>query len=441
MRFYIKTLGCKVNQVESVYIIESLKDRGWSFCEEAEAEVLILNSCVVTAKAESECKKILKKWRRFSSKLIIIAGCYPQAYPEKLLKWAIENKFKKLLILGQEEKYRIFEIANKFLNLKEPKILVSDILAKKECEKIRINEFLDRSRGFIKIQDGCNSFCSYCIVPYARGKERSVPEEEILVQIKTLIEKGYEEIVLTGIHLGRWGKDLIPKRKLTDLLWQIEKLFSNYDKDLILRLSSLEVTEIDRDFLEFIKSSAFIAPHFHIPLQSGSDRVLKLMNRPYTSDLYLKTVEKIYEIFPHATIGADVIVGFPSETEEDFKQTYNLIERSPLNWLHVFPYSEREKTIAQKITPKVPDKVIKKRVKILINLFKEKRKKFLQKEIGSVRKAIVEGKSKDLSKIKALSENYIPILIENNNPTLKIGKIFKVKFEKLIEDQVIGKVL
>lgn len=441
MRFYIKTLGCKVNQVESVYIIESLKDRGWSFCEEAEAEVLILNSCVVTAKAESECKKILKKWRRFSSKLIIIAGCYPQAYPEKLLKWAIENKFKKLLILGQEEKYRIFEIANKFLNLKEPKILVSDILAKKECEKIRINEFLDRSRGFIKIQDGCNSFCSYCIVPYARGKERSVPEEEILVQIKTLIEKGYEEIVLTGIHLGRWGKDLIPKRKLTDLLWQIEKLFSNYDKDLILRLSSLEVTEIDRDFLEFIKSSAFIAPHFHIPLQSGSDRVLKLMNRPYTSDLYLKTVEKIYEIFPHATIGADVIVGFPSETEEDFKQTYNLIERSPLNWLHVFPYSEREKTIAQKITPKVPDKVIKERVKILINLFKEKRKKFLQKEIGSVRKAIVEGKSKDLSKIKALSENYIPILIENNNPTLKIGKIFKVKFEKLIEDQVIGKVL
>lgn len=442
MRLYIKTLGCKVNQVESAYLTESFQNKGWSICkEEEEAEVFILNSCVVTAKAETECKKLLRKWKKYLPKLIVVAGCYPQVYPENLLKWAKENEIKKLLIVGQKEKYRMAEILEKFLNLAEPRVLVSNILNEKECEKLFINRFLDRSRAFVKVQDGCNSFCSYCIVPYARGRPRSVPENEVVHQIETLLARGYQEIVLTGIHLGKWGRDLIPRKKLTDLLWHIEKVFSARKKELILRLSSIEVTEIDEDFLKFIKSSSFIAPHFHIPLQSGSDKILKLMNRPYTSRFYLETLEKIYEIFPYATLGADVMVGFPSETEEDFRQTYELIERSPLNWLHIFPYSEREKTMAQRIFPKVPTELVKVRAKTLENLSEKKRKAFLKTEVSSIRRAIVEGPHETKGKTKALSENYITCLIKKPIPSTEVGKLVKVQFESLEDDHLVGIVL
>ncbi|QER42875.1 tRNA (N(6)-L-threonylcarbamoyladenosine(37)-C(2))-methylthiotransferase MtaB [Thermodesulfobacterium sp. TA1] len=444
MKFFIKTLGCKVNQVESAYIVEKLQEKGYKLAEkEEEAEIFILNSCVVTAKAEAEGRKIIKRWSKLNPKLIVVAGCYPQAYKDALFSWVQKQQIKNLVLLGQKEKLKIevfLEMLLKTSHFSEPKVFIQDLFQEKGTEVLFIKRFFSHSRAFVKVQDGCDQFCSYCIVPYARGAPRSVSLEEVLAEIERLIQAGYEEIVLTGIHLGQWGKDLTPVKSLTDLLWEIEKLFAKQKKDLILRLSSLEVREITSSFLEFAKNSAFLAPHFHIPLQSGSDRILRLMNRHYTSKEYLTILEKLYNLYPQATFGADVIVGFPSETEKDFLKTLEVIENSPLNWLHLFPFSPRPGTQAEKLTPKVKPEVIKARIEILKNIGKKKREDFLNQEVGKVRRAVVETINE--SEIKGLSENYISHKIVLPPPfPLSKGKILKVRFMAKEGDYLLGKVL
>lgn len=446
MNFFIKTLGCKVNQVESAFIFEKLTEEGFSLSSEEKAEILILNSCIVTSKAEAETRKIIKKWFKLNPEFIILTGCYAQKFSEDAVRLFKNNCKTKFLVLGQKEKFKIAEILKSSLDKKEkissPFILIEDISEEKTCPPVVLNQFFAHSRAFVKVQDGCDSFCSYCIVPYARGRPRSVPAEHILKQIKIFVEKGYREIVLTGIHLGKWGVDFNPPQKLSDLLIEIEKFLSFFNKEFSLRLSSIEVNEIDEDFLEFVKNSRFIAPHFHIPLQSGSNKILKLMNRNYTREKYLDTLQKLYEIFPYATFGADVIVGFPGEEEKDFRDTYEVVKNSPLNWLHIFPYSERPGTPAEKLKFKVSQRKIEERKKILKELIEEKRRKFLKKELGEIRKAIIEDYDKDKNMWKALSENYITTYLYSNqfigeNKELQ-GKMIKVKFSKMENDYLIG---
>ncbi len=438
-KFFVKTLGCKVNQVETSFIIESLFKEGFTITEEESAQVFILNSCAVTHKAVQESKKIIKKWQKFNPSLIVLTGCYAQVYPQEILNWATKEKIENLIILGQKEKFKIPFFLKKFSSIKTPLVIVSPFKEFQKFEEFYIEEFFQHSRAFIKVQDGCDQFCSYCIVPYARGKPRSMPVKLVLKQIEKLIEKGYEEIVLTGIHLGKWGKDLIPPQKLANLLWEVEKFLTSFKKNFILRLSSIEVNEIDETFLNFAKYSQFLAPHFHLPLQSGSDRILQLMKRPYTSYFYLKILEKLYQLFPEATFGTDIIVGFPGETDEDFKQTLEIVENSPINWLHLFSFSPRPGTLAEKkFAQKVPTFVINERKRLLQELILKKRKVFLMKEKGEIRRAVVET-LEGHNFLKGLTENYIEIKIKTNNvkPDL-LKKVVKAQILEVKDYYLIG---
>jgi threonylcarbamoyladenosine tRNA methylthiotransferase MtaB len=259
-----------------------------------------------------------------------------------------------------------------------------------------------------------------------------VPEEVVIKQVELFVRQGYEEIVLTGIHLGKWGEDLSPRKKLVDLLKSIEGLLSSFKKPFHLRLSSLEVKEIDKEFIEFLSSSQFIVPHFHIPLQSGSNRILKLMGRDYTKEEYLATLEKLYSLFPDATFGADVMVGFPTETEEDFEETYNTISASPLNWLHIFTFSPRPGTKAWDMKPKVSPEEAKSRYQTLKSLFIKKRKAFLKTQKGKIVSAVLE--KPEGSNWKALSENYITLNVKDLPKDQKLkGKLTKVKLSEITE--------
>ncbi len=445
-KFFVKTLGCKVNQVESAFIIESLKREGFEFVSEDFAQIFILNSCIVTARAQSECKKILKKWHKKNPELIFLTGCYAQRFPEEAIFWAKNQNISKLILLGQQEKLNISDILKTILeksdSLRTPVLMVGNLSGVKKFRSFFLHEFFGHSRAFVKIQDGCDNYCSYCIVPYCRGAPRSAPLDVVLKQVEIFVNQGYKEIVLTGIHIGKWGKDLDPPARLVDLLIELEKFLSSLGKHFILRLSSLEVNEIDQDFLDFAKNSKFLAPHFHIPLQSGSNKVLKFMNRHYTREFYLDILNKLYKIFPHATFGADVIVGFPGEEEKDFEDTYQLIEESPLNWLHIFPFSSRPGTKAENLPDKVHSEEIKKRCQILKSLILKKREKFLKKELGTIRKVVLEKFDPQREMYKGLSENYIGVFFKLQKSDINLkGKIFKVVFKEKEGNHLIGEVL
>ncbi|BAU23848.1 hypothetical protein THC_1483 [Caldimicrobium thiodismutans] len=426
MKFWIKTLGCKVNQVESAYIHERLRKTGFYPARSEEgAELFILNSCAVTERACLEAKKILKQWKKFQPKIVIFTGCSAQVLAEEFKEMAKNLEFPHFIILGQDKKYE----PEKFLEstLRENLSLMIQVDPTFEtCYPLILEEFYGHSRAFVKIQDGCSNFCSYCIVPYSRGPSRSIGEEHILKQIRIFLEQGYEEIVLTGIHLGMWGEDLNPKKKLPELLFKIEELLKSFQKPLNLRLSSLEVNEINEDFLIFARQSQFLCPHFHIPLQSGSNVILQKMNRKYSAEEYLEKVWALYSLFPYATFGADILIGFPGEGEREFFETYALIEKSPLNWLHIFPFSERPGTPAKNMSSKVSTEEKKKRLEILQKLSREKRLSFLKKNLGTVRKAILEEEKK--GSIKALTDNYLQVLIPNRKVSeASRGKLIKVK--------------
>ena len=377
--FFIKTLGCKVNQVESACLHERLSELGFVPTSEESAEVFILNSCAVTEKAVSETKKVVRSWIKRKPKLIVLTGCAVVSNKEDFLKLSEEFDFKNLLLLGQRAKLNPSHIV---AYLKAPVNSLPRFLENEEELLPVLKNFYNRSRAFLKIQDGCSSFCSYCIVPYTRGPSRSYPLSQILEQARLFIEQGYREIVITGIHIGMWGKDLSPRSSLARLLEKLEEEVEQANAKVLLRLSSVEVTEFDEDFFAYLKSSKHICPHFHVPLQSGSNRILKLMNRHYTREEYVQKLEHLKELFPYATFGADVIVGFPTETEEDFAQTFEVVEKSPLNWLHVFPYSPRPGTPAEKLKERVPETVVKHRSNMLRRLIEKKREDFYRELIG-----------------------------------------------------------
>lgn len=433
MRFWIKTLGCKVNQVESSYVLERLKKAGLDPANsEEEAELFILNSCAVTERACLEAKKILRHWKKLNPKGVIFTGCSAQVQAEEFRKIAEALGLTPFIILGQKEKYEP-ERYLEDLSEKNHTPLIKVDSSLETCYPLLLEEFHGHSRAFVKIQDGCSSFCSYCIVPYSRGPSRSLSEEHILTQIRRFLEQGYQEIVLTGIHLGMWGEDLHPKRKLPELLFKIEDLFKSHQRPLNLRLSSLEVNEIDEDFLVFARESQFLCPHFHIPLQSGSNLILQRMNRKYRAEAYLERVKTLYELFPSATLGADVLVGFPGEGEKEFLATYELIEKSPLNWLHIFPFSERPGTPAEALTPKVPPEEKKRRVEALKKLSHQKRKAFLERNLGTLRKAIFEEEKEAF--VRALTDNYLQVILPRDRVSgLAKGSLIKVKLLRLRGD-------
>ena len=394
-RVAISTLGCKTNQFESAAMIEQLKAAGYRVVPFSEqSDIYIINSCTVTARTDAETRRLIRRARRLNPESRIVAtGCYAQVAPGEL------EKMPELdCVLGNQEKQDISAL------LESTKHSVSDITAISQAEPLKLTSFAEHTRAFLQIQNGCNSFCTYCIVPYARGRSRSVRPDDVLQGVRDLAANGFKEIVLTGIHLGAYGLDLSSSpTSLTAIVRQIDA------ESIIprLRIGSVEPNEVNEELLSLMAASKSICPHLHLPLQSGSDSVLNRMGRPYTSAIFRNLMVRISEVMPDAFIGADVIAGFPGETEAEFNETVKLLEDLPFSDLHVFPYSNRPGTKAAGMPGHIPDRIVTGRAARLRGIAKLKKIKFLERFVGKELKVLVHGYNDKSGVCKGLSRNYI----------------------------------
>lgn len=429
----LTTLGCKVNQYESAALAEDLQQRDYVLVPfNCFADVYIINTCTVTAFSDFQSRQSIRRAHRANPQAkIIVTGCYAQIAAADIAK--IEGV---TLVVGNDRKNAIPDLLLTCGN-EARRIHTSDIFQQREFCNMPLSRFADRSRAYLKIQDGCNSFCSYCIIPYARGKSRSMPQQDVLLALSGLSRQGYGEIVLTGIHLGLYGKDLQPPANLTEMIHRI----INQGGNSRIRLSSIEPREITDELLQLFNKKAILCPHLHIPLQSGNDRILKLMKRDYDVEFYAKLIGKIVVAVNDIAIGVDVMVGFPSEGEEEFNCTLSLLKELPIAYVHVFPYSERPQTSAREIQPKVTDSVKKKRAAILRNLGVKKKEDFTQRFLGKELRVLVEKiKDKKTGLMKGISQNYLPVLIDK--PDLSaLNKVVVVKTQDIRHGELYGKIV
>jgi len=409
IKFTITTLGCKVNQYESDAIAQRLKELGGVPAgAEDPAGLCIINTCTVTRKAAMQSRQAVRQAIRSNPEArIVVTGCYAQTEPEAIKK--IDGVHH---IIGHGDKHKIPEMMLSRDKGPCPSLIHRDILSEHHFEHIPVTVFGNRTRPFLKIQDGCNAFCSYCIVPYARGRSRSMPVESVLTNIRCLKESGFHEVVLSGVHLGAYGTDLSPQTDLMSLLIRIR------DSNAIdrVRLSSIEPHELTRKIIELVAKTDMFCDHFHIPLQSGDDLVLKRMHRDYTRTFFENLIFKIKERIPEAGIGVDVLIGFPGETEKAFENTVALIEKLPVTYLHVFPFSPRPGTPAEKYPEKVPSKTIKARCERMRRLGNEKKRIFYENYMGKTVAVFIEGKrDKTTGMLKGITSNYIPVHVEGED--------------------------
>ena len=425
--YSITTLGCKVNHCESESITQVLKDSGWTSVPSGkDARFCIINTCAVTRKAAMQSRQTVRQAIRSNPcARIIVTGCYAQIEPEDI------KKIKGVhYIIGHAEKHKIPEIitSKEEKDFVFPATIYNDIINEKSFTQMPVATG-NRTRPFLKIQDGCNAFCTYCIVPYARGCSRSMPLKNILDNIIHIKKSGYREVVLSGIHLGRYGIDLSPQTNLAELIKRIHESRAIER----VRLSSIEPLELTEAIIKTVAESDIFCRHLHIPLQSGDNSILKKMRRPYTRSMFRNLLYRIYELIPDAAIGVDIIIGFPGETEQAFKNTYNLIEELPATYLHVFPFSSHKKTPASSFPDKVPPEIIKERCKIMRDLGNIKKREFYKKNIGKKVEVLIEEK-RDITTgfLKGMTSNYLSIFL-NGNDDLK-NKIVSAKIEKINND-------
>ena len=372
MKFQIYTLGCKVNTYESNVMRDALLNKGYfEVGLKEKADITIINTCTVTNTADSKSMKVIRQAiRRNENAIIVVCGCLVQNKKEEVSK--IDGVD---IVIGNINKSKIVDYIEKYIEEKKQEVDVRNIM-NTNFEPMMLNNF-NKTRAFVKIQDGCNNFCSYCIIPYTRGNVRSKDKQSVLKEIQLLVDEGHKEVVLTGIHTGNYGAEFADY-KFADLLKDIVKI----DKLERLRISSIEITEINDDVMEVIKENNILVDHMHIPLQSGSDAVLKRMNRKYDKEYFINKIKKLRKIRPNISITTDVIVGFPGETKEEFEETIETIKKIEFTKLHVFPYSKREGTKAAIMDGQVDENIKKKRVKILLQLSKELEYNYMEKFIG-----------------------------------------------------------
>jgi len=409
------TLGCKLNFSETSTISRMFEDKGYkkvSFTDTP--DIFIINTCSVTENADKKCRKIVREARKISPRAYItIIGCYAQLKPKEIAEIPGVDA-----VLGAAEKFRLIELLDGFVHTDETKVLASEIdEATTFNNAFSIN---DRTRTFLKVQDGCDYSCTFCTIPLARGKSRSDTIPNIIESAEKIGGSGVKEIVLTGVNTGDFGiRNGKREDRFIDLVHELDKVES-IDR---LRISSIEPNLLHDEIIEFVAQSKKFVPHFHIPLQSGSDKVLKQMKRRYMSDLYTARVDKIKSIMPHCCIGVDVIVGFPGETEEDFLTTYNFLNELDISYLHVFTYSERANTPAAEMDEVVPMKVRNKRSKMLRSLSEKKKRKFYEENLGNTSEVLFEEDIEN-GMMHGFTENYVrveakydPVLI---NETKKV---------------------
>lgn len=433
-RFVIATLGCKVNQCESEGIAQALSNAGWAAAEsDAPADLVVVNTCTVTGRAAMQSRGAIRQAvRNHPAAKVVVTGCYAQTEAEVLA--TIPGV---AAVVGHAEKHRIPELADDFLSVftsgpddesSAPRILRRDLTDYREFSPAPALAAGERTRPFLKIQDGCDAFCTYCIVPHARGRSRSMRLPSVLERIEALAEANVRETVLTGIHLGRWGRDLDPPISLADLLREIE----TQDRMDRVRLSSIESHELTDELLEAVAGSDRFCDHLHIPLQSGDDDVLRRMGRPYAAAEYAERVESAAKVLPDAAIGADVLVGFPGEDESAFRNTCDLIESLPVTYLHVFPFSPREGTPAAGFPDSVPSDAIKERCRALRELGAAKRTAFYRRFAGqSVTVLVEERRDRETGNPRGVSGNYLTVLLEESQG--RENQLVKTRIDRVEE--------
>ena len=415
MNFKLITLGCKVNFYESNALREMFLQAGF-FENEKEPDVVVINTCSVTSVADQKSRQIIRRHsRNHPNAIIVVMGCYSQKNADYILKECGGN-----IVVGTSNRSKIIDLINKYLSDKQNIIMVDKDTRKLSYESFPVFITPDSTRAYIKVEDGCNNFCSYCTIPYTRGVARSRPKKEIIDEITYLISKGYKEFVLSGIHTAHYGMDL-ENETFSDLLEDIVKIPNLYR----VRISSIEESEIDDKFIELLGLYPNIANHLHMPLQSGSSSVLKRMNRKYNVDDFLKKVERIRKVRPDIAITTDVIVGFPGETEEEFMETFNFIKKVNFSELHVFPFSAREKTLAYYMKDKVSPQVKQERVKRLIELSDSLNKEYYARFIGQELEVILEERNKSTGLLSGFTSNYLKLSADY--PDEYIGKVVRVK--------------
>jgi len=406
MRIAITTLGCKVNQYDSAVIRERLEADHHSMVPfEEGAEFYIINTCTVTNRADWEARQLIRRAKRMNPEArILVTGCYAQVSPQEVAR---QTGVDFVVGLNRVDDLLRFVRDSDRPWGKEAEVSVGNPRHERGVRVLGARGLPDHTRAFLKIEEGCNYSCTYCIIPIARGRSRSVHEEEVLRQVRSLAQAGYKEIVLTGIHLGAYGYDLKPKTDLTHLLRRISEggLISR------LRLSSLDPREVTDSLLEFVSESEILCPHLHVCLQAGEDGTLRRMRRNYTTSFYRDLMARTRDLLPNAALGTDLIVGFPGESYEDFECSLEFLEGLPLTYFHVFPYSTRAGTVAAELPDQVPIEVKKERARRLRELGAKKKKKFYRQFIGSRVPVLVEQAVDEAKELyRGYSRNYLPVL-------------------------------
>ena len=423
------TLGCKLNFSETSTIARSFKDEGFERVDfNDQADIYVINTCSVTENADKRFKTIVKQAQKANSEAFIAAvGCYAQLKPQEL---ADVNGVD--LVLGATEKFKITDYLNDLSK--------NDFGEVHSCEIEEADFYVgsysigDRTRAFLKVQDGCDYKCTYCTIPLARGISRSDTLENVLKNAKEISERNIKEIVLTGVNIGDYGKGEFGNKKHEHTFYELVQALDEVEGIERLRISSIEPNLLKNETIDFVAQSKTFVPHFHIPLQSGSNDMLKKMRRRYLRELYVDRVEQIKKVMPHACIGVDVIVGFPGETDEHFLETYNFLNELDISYLHVFTYSERENTVAATMDGVVPKKVRSKRSKMLRGLSVKKRRAFYESQIGTKRTVLFESENKE-GYIHGFTENYVKVKAPWN-PEL-VNTLHQVQLTKIDTDGLV----
>ena len=423
-KFVIHTMGCKSNQFESSVIKENLTNNGFFEVKDVEnADFYILNSCSVTHKSDNEALYLLRNSKHKNPKIInVVTGCMAQIKKDNLLK----NDFIDIVV-GNDEKLKMAEILSGNTNF-----FVADIMTQNKFNYAVLSD-TSKTRASLKIQDGCDNRCSYCIIPFARGNSRSAESEFIINQIKSFEEKGFKEVVFTGIHIGLWGKEW--NKTLLDLLKEVEEKTSIQR----YRLGSLYPNEIDDKMLDFLKNSDKFCPHFHLSLQSACNKTLKSMNRHYTVEDYLSLIDKINNIFELPFIGSDIIAGYAGETDEDFEITRKNLINSGLTQIHTFPYSVRKGTVGEKSENQISDDVKEKRADIIKEISKQKYIEFINKNIGKIQEVLTEKHAdKSSGYLKGMTKNYLTVILDSKDLSLR-NTMQNVKITEYKNNKIYGK--
>lgn len=431
-RVAFTTLGCKVNQYETEAMIDIFKNRNYEIVDFNEfAEIYVINTCTVTSFGDKKSRQMIRKAKKLNdSAVIAVVGCYSQISPDKVMEIPGVN-----IVLGTNDRKRIVEFIEEYKENSIPIKHVGNIMNVSKFEELDIDEYRDRTRAFLKIQDGCNRYCSYCLIPYARGPIRSREPENVIEQVKRLANSGYREVILSGIHVASYGKDLCGVN-LIDIVERIQHI----DGIERIRIGSLEPTFFTEDSITRLKALDKLCRHFHISLQSGCNDTLKRMNRHYTTSEYEDTVNKLRNIFADISITTDIIVGFPGETKEEFTETYNFLKRLELSKMHIFKYSPREGTPAVRFENQVHPEEKEERSASLLALSVYNERKFIDKFIGKKMKVLFEQQSKDFKDyIEGYTDNYINVKSQGND--IIVGSIKECLLTENREHYAIGDIL